>query len=389
MESSILFTSSDPSEVWLKLNQENYSPILENCHTFSSTASQWNAYLNTLCMNAVLDWLKEDYDSRATTRLPLAALSSFWEVINGTPLAVGDKCWLVLPSETIETEEFRIPQEWVDIPNLVADFYLAAQVDLEQQWIRIWGYTTHQHLMSGGRYDPHDRSYCLKREQVITDLGCLWTDHQLLLEEPTRAPVEQLPFLSSMQAEQLLERLGQQQITFVRLAVPFTLWGALFAHDGWRQRLADKRQGREEQWSIRQWLRTGIATVAQEIGWQLSMVEPESAQAREASSQQNEAILIRSFMIDDQPFELRIIPRGSGVWRFALHPKLWNQRIPEGLKLRLLTEDLQTFPNNEDEAEFATEQLYIDVEIGIDSREGLVWEIEPQPQQYIQEILYF
>jgi hypothetical protein len=55
--------------------------------------------------------------------------------------------------------------------------------------------------------------------------------------------------------------------------------------------------------------------------------------------------------------------------------------------LRLLTEDLQVFEGNEDVALTAKEQLYIDVTLA--PGEGLVWEIEPFPENYDREILHF
>lgn len=61
--------------------------------------------------------------------------------------------------------------------------------------------------------------------------------------------------------------------------------------------------------------------------------------------------------------------------------------IPGGFKLRLLTEDLQPFPNNEDVATTAVELLFVDV--ALQPGEGIVWEIEPLPENYDREILRF
>lgn len=50
-------------------------------------------------------------------------------------------------------------------------------------------------------------------------------------------------------------------------------------------------------------------------------------------------------------------------------------------------EDLQPFANNEDIAITAVEQLY--VEVPLEAGDGIVWEIEPIPENYDQEILRF
>jgi len=46
------------------------------------------------------------------------------------------------------------------------------------------------------------------------------------------------------------------------MAVPFETWGALLEHGGWRQRLYEKRQGQQQQWSILQWMQTGVSDFA-------------------------------------------------------------------------------------------------------------------------------
>jgi Protein of unknown function (DUF1822) len=61
--------------------------------------------------------------------------------------------------------------------------------------------------------------------------------------------------------------------------------------------------------------------------------------------------------------------------------------IPGGFKLRLLTEDLQSFPDNESVATTAIEVLA--VEVALEAGEGIVWEVEPLPENCDREILRF
>jgi hypothetical protein len=77
----------------------------------------------------------------------------------------------------------------------------------------------------------------------------------------------------------------------------------------------------------------------------------------------------------------------EGMWRFELRNSALAGLIPSSFKLRLLTEDLQPFENNEDIATEAVERLY--VEVAIAPGEGLVWEVEPSPENYDREILRF
>jgi hypothetical protein len=98
----------------------------------------------------------------------------------------------------------------------------------------------------------------------------------------------------------------------------------------------------------------------------------------------------RQLAIAGQTYELSIIPQGESedlIWRFQLRNVTVGAVIPGGFQLRLLTEDLQSFPNNEDIATTAVEQLF--VEVALESGEGIVWEIEPLPDNYDREILKF
>ena len=61
--------------------------------------------------------------------------------------------------------------------------------------------------------------------------------------------------------------------------------------------------------------------------------------------------------------------------------------IPSGFKLRLLTADLASFEGNEDIANDPVDKLVIDLDL--DPGESLVWQVEPTPDDYQQEVLQF
>jgi hypothetical protein len=208
-------------------------------------------------------------------------------------------------------------------------------------------------------------------------------------DEVTREAIAPLPALSQTQAENLLQRLGNPAVTTPRLEVPFPLWGALLEHGGWRQRLYEQRQGLPEQWSIRQWLAAGISNLGQQMGWRNIELQTNFASAR-GTEQTASTLLSRQLVIAGQQYELRVRSQphpDAQIWRFELQNSDPGKSIPGGFKLRLLTEDLQPFENNEDIATTAVEQLYI--EVAIAPGEGLVWEIEPIPENYDREILRF
>ncbi|TAG39467.1 MAG: DUF1822 family protein, partial [Oscillatoriales cyanobacterium] len=67
-----------------------------------------------------------------------------WEVVNGTAFQIGETRLILIPSDETELEEFCVPQEWVDIPNWSADYYLPVQVNLDgddgECWIELCGF---------------------------------------------------------------------------------------------------------------------------------------------------------------------------------------------------------------------------------------------------------
>ncbi|KAF3890631.1 MULTISPECIES: DUF1822 family protein [Nostocales] len=385
------FTSPSFTLIPEKLSLEiPLSSHIKELPSFSKSGTDWQARLNQMCLDALLPWLQEDRDGSVRVWTKNAALPSFWEFVPGTAIVCGDKRLVLIPTAAIDMEELRVPQEWVDIPSWIADWYIAVQVSPNGGWVTVYGYTTHEQLKAKGVYDASDRAYCMDENDLIQDINTLWVAHQLCPEEILRGEVVPLPILPLARAENLLERLGNPTVSFPRLAVPFELWGALLEHGGWRQRLYERRQGLSEQWSVQQWLQGGVPHLAQQLGWGMSFMQFAPRGMRNRETRALGMCLSRQVTLADRLYELRVFPQGNledNIWRFELRNTNLDEMIPAGFKLRLLTEDLQPFANNEDTATEAIAQLYVDVVL--QSGEGLVWELEPTPDGYDREILRF
>jgi hypothetical protein len=376
-----ILTFAEPSQLAVASRQSQH---------FSSSNTCWNAYLNSLCAAAVVPWLQEEFDPQAKIWQGLTVYAHFWEFVNGVAITLDNVRILLIPSESIDIDEMRVPQEWIDIPSWSADYYLAVQVEPDEGWVRVWGYATHQQLKTKGTYDASDRTYTLDAEDTIADVSVLWVARQLGIEETTKAAIAPLSALSLAQADNLLARLGDRSIIVPRLAIPFAMWGALLEHGGWRKQLYQKRLGRLEQWSAIEWLQRGVSEFAQQWGWERVSLQSAWQGARGEETAAPTSILSRQLAIEGQAYELRAIPVGNleeRVWRFELRNTAMGGMIPSGFKLRLLTEDLQAFDNNEDVATNLVERLY--VEVAIAPGEGIVWEIEPTPEDSDLEILRF
>ena len=336
-------------------------------------------------MDGLLPWLQSERDPTAQVWAKASSRASFWEVVNGAAIDLHDRRLVLIPTTAIDFGELRVPQEWIDLPSWAGDYYLSIYVNLDDGEIQVLGYTTHQQLKQQGQYDPLDRTYSYDGDDLIGDLNVLWLDRQLCPTAVRCAAIAPLPQIRLEQAENLLTRLGTPDLLRPRLAVPFPLWGALMEHSGWRQQLYRDRLGLLEQWSMAKWFQSEISELGQQLGWAMMTMEPNLVLARGEYSSTTK-ILLRQLTIAGQAYELRIFPTGENLWRFELHCTTTNQ-IARGVKLRLLTADLLPFANNEDLALTATDRLYLDIHVS--PGDGLVWEIEPQPDRFDREILRF
>lgn len=384
------FTPTNPNQLWLEISPQNQSLAWQRSQSCSTPSSRWNAYLNLLILYEFLPWVQAEYCSQAKAFPHPATLSSIWELVNGTAISLDKTRLLLLPSETIDTSELCVPQEWVDIPDWVADYYLAVQINPDDRWLRVWGYTTHLKLKTTGCYNKSDRAYYAAENDLIQDLSILWLAREFCPDEPTRSSLAALPTLAKLEAEKSIEDLSAPELLQPRLSLPFELWGALLGHGGWRQQLYHKRMGLPEGRSMSEWLREGISNLGRELGWTKIDFFPSWQGARGLKNSSPSVCLSRQLTIAGQDYELRVLPLSTpqqSIWRFELRNLAIGALIPGGFKLRLLTEDLRSFANNEDIATTAVEQLYIEVQLK--AGEGLVWEIEPTPDNYDREILRF
>jgi hypothetical protein len=373
----------DSHHLYLEIPQS--SQVSEQ--NFSTPGASRRAWINQLCLQAFLPWFQEEMAPDAKVSPNIASLPSFWELFNGTPITFDNYRLILIPTLAVDGDELRVPQEWVDIPELAADYYIAVEVNPDDNLIKIFGYTTHEKLKNKGLLDNNDRNYSLESEDLIDDINVLGVAQQFNTSETLRAEISPLESIPETQAKNLLERLGNPEVKFPRLEIPFSIWGSLITQSSWRKKLYAKRQGLPVEQSITQWLQAGITNLSQIWGWEKKEFVMASAGMRSSASVQG---LARELTIADNTYELRIFPRQAGediIWRFELRNPVSGGEIPAGFKLRLLTEDLEEFENNEDIATVSTDVLY--VEVILEPGEGLVWETQPVAEDWEREILRF
>ena len=388
--SQILF---NPNQLVLELNQTKSDRVWQQSQS-KSAGSRWQKYLNQITLETFLPWLQEEEDATAKASFDRSTQVDIWEVVNGTPIDLDGAKLVLIPSEAEDLSELRVPQEWIDIPELAADYYLAVQVSVDNGYIRVWGYTTHQQLKNNGEFSYRDRTYSLSDEELITDIDVLWVARELCPDEVTQAAVTPIEAIAEAQAENLIQRLGSQELVMPRLAVPFTTWAALIQNSNYRRRLGAARRGQTTITPVLQWLKEEAINLASEFGWRQIEMSPSAIGAKgtatsgSTSSTVPEVGLAKQIAIADQPYELRVLPLAeAGSWRFELGCLTPGCVILPGVKLRLLTEDLQAFEGNEDTATEPIDKLFIDVDL--EAGESLIWQVEPTPDDYQQELLQF
>ena len=277
---------SYPNQLWLKITEEIQQKAWQRSQPYSNPTSRCQAYLNEICWQTVIPWLeawlKEDGNNANFTNQYLADI---WEFVNGSVVNLDKIKIALIPSETTDLEEFDIAQEWVDIPQWQADYYLAVQVNFdvcEEAWIRVRGYVSYRQLKDNGEYESSDRSYYISQEYLEEDIADIILSPQAIAQTDREllTPTE----LSPVTTNQLLDKLGNSSVYYPRLAIPFSQWAMIITNSAWRQQLFAQRTGitkvslsTSQTTNLRQWLQEIVDTV--EEGWQtvenlLTPVEP-------------------------------------------------------------------------------------------------------------------
>jgi hypothetical protein len=115
----------ESTDCTLQIPQDRQTNIWQQSRTFPTAWGRWNAYLNQLCLETCLTWIKAEHLPTAKAGMAPA----LWEMINGSIVTIGNMRIALILTETIDRSELAVPQEWVDIPSWAADYYLGVQID--------------------------------------------------------------------------------------------------------------------------------------------------------------------------------------------------------------------------------------------------------------------
>lgn len=345
---------AQPTEWWLEIPSEIKTRCWHESGTLATPTRRQQVYLNQLCLQVFLPWFQQNYAPALSwpDNLP-----SIWEFMDGSGLTVGAKRLVILPVDTAIPDGIDVPQAWVDMPNWAADYYLAIQIDLDQNWLRVWGYTTHQSLKKDADYDPCDRTYSLAAQNLQRDFNAFWSICQLCPNADTQTVVAPLPAPSIPQAHQAMEYLIQTDDVFPRLTLSFEQWGALLNDANWRQqfyqrRLASVRAKLEtprtktelSQWLKKQFtdawqpLESWLGSEQLALAYNLRRVEQVKGFCAprikfitlnaDVAPQQVALLMVLNSELDDR----------MGI-RVQVHPAIADHHVPTGLSLAIYSQD--------------------------------------------------
>jgi hypothetical protein len=335
----------DPEGTWLEIAPTDIEQAQPNPQLYANPTGLHNARLNRLCMNKFQTWLTEgeiaNRSSFSETELP-----AMWDMVIGTAIDIGKTRVILVPTELLDRSELRVPQEWIDLPNWLGDYYLGVQIDLESNLINFWGFTSHQSLKERGEYNALDRTYSLDSDFLVSNLDLLWLAEELELSE--RTTIDELPNLGLEPALELIKQLSVPSPYSPRFKIDFPAWGAILNSPNLRSQLYQTRLQRTaiEQtpapsFRLLDWIRQEF-TNARANGWQsrqtVAFQSPADnntiEQAKLINLQidlQQETVILLIGLIRQSAEQMRVIVR--------LRPAIGSRYLPAELQLNYLDEN--------------------------------------------------
>ncbi|MEM9155310.1 MAG: DUF1822 family protein [Cyanobacteria bacterium P01_F01_bin.33] len=228
------------TDLWWEFEADDWARAYEASKHLNPAGIARQAALNRIALELLLPWLQGEWASTVRPWPRADRLDPIWSLTNGTAFETDDLRIVALPTEDVTTT-LRVPQEWADITAWISDYYLLLQVDVDARIACLSGFSTHAHVKERGKFDPFDRTYTLGAAEIVEDINTLFVTRDSGVEMATRIAVEPLPDVTSTRAQSLLERLGQSEVYFPRLELPFALWGRCLSEPWWREALYERR----------------------------------------------------------------------------------------------------------------------------------------------------
>ena len=225
-----------PDHQWIEISEQDKEEAEANTRCYANQTGRNYAFVNYLCHKVFSKWVKEYQEIESNNKVFSSDnnLARIWQFINGSVVNIHDKRLILIPSDATDLEGFEVQQEWVDIPNLAGDYYLPVRVDLEKNYLHIWGFISRKNLQKRADYDKLDKLYIVSSGDVIDDIETLWIALELYEE---KGDFEALPSLTESEAAKLIKTYSQPLPYSPRLKGNFQEWMALLNEKEWLKNL--------------------------------------------------------------------------------------------------------------------------------------------------------
>jgi hypothetical protein len=249
MENMQMLTFDDltliyPEYLWIQYSAIAWEKAWHQAvmNRYTNAAARYRAFLNYLCLSNTIAWLQDEPDLQQKINIDINSLSPDlyrrWEFVNGFELKFGQIRLVFIPSEQDSISEFLIPQEWVDIPNWAANYYLPIQVNVEERWLKIRGFISYEQVRQMAKFDASDRNYYVNSRDAIADINTMWMTLDACSFQPPQ--VKPLPTFSQVRVNRIIERLSAPSGYSPRLLCGFAEWGVILSSRKYREVLFDK-----------------------------------------------------------------------------------------------------------------------------------------------------
>ena len=290
MNNSNHFTANFASQVEIAIDPQYLTKVQSEAKDkMPNATAQQNYIVNSLCLAAASEWLEENIlESDEAIAIPEKDyLEARWSVVQGTELVLDTMKIVVIPQESSDIAGISVPREWLDIPQWIPDYFLAVQVDLEQQVIWLWGYVHSNTIKRKGTLDRTHQHYSLPLEQMSLDLELFGITHQLV-EAPQKSQDSIVEH--NINRQKALTELSKPSPFSPRLALPFVEWTTLISDKQWcrefyqeriqisqskeqittssqgKEQITTSSQSKEQITKLLQWLKSEVTSTL-DTGW--------------------------------------------------------------------------------------------------------------------------
>jgi hypothetical protein len=228
-QQTLVLSTIYPEHIWIDIDLSCLKKSLDSTHR----TVRDRVGLDRLYRDKVSQYLSESLGLAIESIFPSEDLQFTFvsKLINGFALSISGVKVVFIPSQDLDLMSFEIQQEWVDLSNWAADYYVPIRVDPEHNCLHLWGFISHQCLWQRANLDRVMLSYEVDGSDLISNLDSLWMACELIASGTIgseRGNICNLNPLSDSEVLRLIDRLKQHRSSFSpRLVLPFEQWGAI------------------------------------------------------------------------------------------------------------------------------------------------------------------